>query len=317
MRGTSSLLGATRKEIAMSNRSTYEDPWGNHERSTSNIEGDALPPVELPDRKFSQGGFSFGDIEVAQMFEERVIPRQVPGYDQMRLRALHVGKRFVRSGTSVLDLGSSQGRMLRDLVTLFAVQASKCEDAGGRWLENDKIASVKYLGLDYEEAMVEQAKIITEDTVKNKIAGVSPVDINFIQADLSDGLDVHIKKLSRPASLITSILTVMFIAPEHRPRLLREVYNRLDVGGAFILVEKTLGRSQLEQDLLQSLYHDDKRRNGIDDETIKAKAKAIEKVLIPFTSEGNKELLRNAGFRDSHIIPFWRDLQFEGIVAIK
>lgn len=286
-----------------------KDPWTESGilRPKDIVDGDRLAHVEMPDAKFDGERFQF-TAEIANQFEANVIPKQIPGYDQMRLRTLHVASRFVQPYTSVYDLGTSQGRMIRDLIALFALPRDP---------KPELIETVRFTGIDVEDDMLEKARVVIDDLFVQMGEADSRHTVNLINHDLSEGLPEKLTNSEQRVSLITSILTIMFVPPEHRPNVIQNIYDALEPGGAFVWVEKTLGRSAFEQKLLQDLYHDDKRRNGIDEKTIAIKAKSIERFLIPFTPAANIELLENAGFQSSKIVQYWGDLQFKAFLAVK
>jgi tRNA (cmo5U34)-methyltransferase len=86
-------------------------------------------------------------------------------------------------------------------------------------------------------------------------------------------------------------------------------------GGAFILVEKILGRDSELNDMFVKLYYETKGENGYTEEQINNKRKSLEGVLVPVTSDWNEQLLSNAGFK--HVECFWRSLNFAGWIGTK
>lgn len=268
--------------------------------------GDRLDPIRIPENDFRPGQkFVFGQ-EVADVFEEIVIPRQVPGYKQMRLRAVQVGHHFVKPYTSVLDIGTSRAKMIRDLIASFSFAESN---------EPDKIEFVKYVGIDNEDPMLDLARI----DVNSLFAKINATEedseriVKLKNHDLRRG----IPDAASGYSLITSILTIQFIPIEYRQRVIQQIHDKLNEGGAFIWIEKVLGTSYETDNLLTHIYHDDKRRNGIDEDAITKKRESIEGFLVPQTTRSNYEMLHNAGFRVGKVETFWKDLQFEAMIAIK
>lgn len=284
-----------------------EEPFGDvPEQKIGETMGDKLEPVRLPEDDLRPGAkFVFGK-EVADVFEEIVIPRQVPGYKQMRLRTVQIGHHFVRPGTSVLDIGTSRGRTIRDLIASFSFAESN---------QQDKIDSVRYIGIDNEEPMLEIAREEINKLFKDINASKEDAEriVKLLNWDLRQG----IPDATAGYSLITSVLTLQFVPIEYRQKIIQDIYNKLNPGGAFIWIEKILGSSYKTDELLTNIYHDDKRRNGLTEEAIVKKRESIEGFLVPMSSKGNQELLENAGFRRGMIDIFWRDLTFEAYIAIK
>jgi len=271
------------------------------------ILGKRLEPVRIPEDDIRPGAkFVFGE-EVADVFEEKVIPRQVPGYEQMRFRTNQLGVRFVRPGTSVLDLGTSRARMIRDLITYFALPKHG---------STDRVENVTYVGVDNEEPMLAKARVDV-NALFAKIGGTEADShriVDLVNHDLRTGIPVPSQG---GYSLVTSILTLQFVPIEYRQYIIQDIYDHLAPEGAFIWVEKVLGTSAITDRILTETYHDEKRRNGISEEAIVNKRESIEGFLVPQTSKTNQEFLYSAGFKPGRVEVFWRDLQFEAYVAIK
>ena len=111
------------------------------------------------------------------------------------------------------------------------------------------------------------------------------------------------------------ILTLQFTAPESRQQILKKIYDHTANGGALILVEKVQGSDAMTDDLLTTLYYNNKRKNGYTDTQIYTKRKSLTGELVPLKAEWNEQLLREAGF--SHVECIWRHLNFMGWVAVK
>ena len=115
-------------------------------------------------------------------------------------------------------------------------------------------------------------------------------------------------------SLVLSILSLQFMPTAYRQNIINNIYNQLNPGGAFILVEKVVADEGTD-DLMVDSYYDMKRANGYSDEKIMEKRKSLENVLSPLKAEWNEDMLHEAGFRNVDM--FWRCLNFCGWIAIK
>ncbi len=62
-------------------------------------------------------------------------------------------------------------------------------------------------------------------------------------------------------------------------------------------------------------YIDFKIDNGFSADEILSKSRSLKSVLEPFSSKGNIDLLKRAGFKD--ILTVFKYLSFEGFLAIK
>lgn len=283
------------------------------------VEGEQLPPFEIGEHSGLEEGARMNfSGKIAEEFEKNVIPRQIPGYDQMRYRLLHTTLYFLREKSAMLDIGTSNGRMIRDTIAALANR------------QDSRLVSCKFLGMDYEQDMVNQANILMDElredpTIKAEvdrhrvktIATLGDMELPYIdvkQGDLTRGLG-HAE--TDGFSVITSVLVIQFIPIEHRPRIIKRIYDALQKGGAFIFVEKILSPNVELDDMFQSLYYDDKARNGISHEDILKKRISLERVLMPYTDQGNIELLEGAGFKRRNIETFWQDLNFKAYIAVK
>lgn len=297
--------------------SNYDDPRDG-DQYVSPIGGALGPqrPVEaIPEDNLQEGSmFSFADPATIDAFESKVIARQVPGYDIMRLRALQIGYRFLQGGTAVLDIGTSRGKMIRDLIQV----AHELGLPGGH---PGRDGDVTYVGIDLEDEMLRAAQASVKGLGDQLGLDQEELDVGVVlrNYDLSQdyGSVPESRGYGNGYSLVTSILTLQFVPIVYRQKIIRSIYENLAPGGALILVEKVIGNSYVTDDLLVNAYHDHKRRNGISEEAINKKRASIERFLVPQRSEENRYLLQQAGFSSYQIETYWRDLNFEGTVAVK
>lgn len=239
------------------------------------------------------------DAEVAGSFDS-MLARSVPGYASMRELTTRIAQNFIRSGSVVLDLGCSRGTGIGKMM-------------GGLSVDD----RVRFVGLDDSDPMLEEAKkLYGSDPVGRYSAYWAKHSLgyeklpSYVRSQDGNG-SVRLWGLS----LVTSVLTLQFVPIEYRAALVAEVYERLSVGGAFLVVEKVLGPTSKVDDLLVGLHHDTKREAGYSDVEIDAKRRSLAGVMVPVTAAWNEELIRQAGFR--HVDCVWRNLNFAAWVAIK
>lgn len=234
------------------------------------------------DRTRPDGAWKF-DAEVTAAFDD-MLARSIPQYDVMRKTVFDLGCRFVKSGTSVLDLGCSRGAALEPFVKQFG-------------------ANCRFLGIEVSEPMIEAARSRFAGYAASRIVEIRNLDLRKEYPRVAD------------ASLTLSILTLQFVPIEHRQRVVQDVFDNTIQGGAFVLVEKVLGSTARIDRLLVDNYYKMKEANGYSQEDIERKRLSLEGVLVPVTAEWNVELLKQAGFRQ--IDCFWRFLNFGGWIAVK
>jgi len=161
---------------------------------------------------------------------------------------------------------------------------------------------VRFVGVDSSPEMLEKAR--------QKLAGcVSGRDFELLACDL------HQAQVVEQASVVVMNLTLQFIRPLYRERVVRNIIAGLNEQGCLILVEKlTLGDSLFNR-LFIRYYYELKKRQGYSESEIAHKREALENVLIPYRPEENRQLLESAGFR--HVEEFFRWYNFSGLIAVK
>ncbi len=229
------------------------------------------------------GQWTFDD-NVTQVFDD-MLQRSIPQYEVMRESVFNFAKPFVEHKTQIVDIGCSRGNALRPFVEHFG-------------------AYCRYEGVEISEPMVEASRQTFNGSIQSGLTHIS-------HHDLRDGLPIRIYG----ASVILSVLTLQFIPIEYRHHVVSECYDRLQKGGAFILVEKVLGNTSLLDKIFVDEYYQLKASNQYTQEQIATKRKSLEGVLVPITAKWNEELLTQAGFRAMDC--FWRWGNFAGWIAVK
>jgi tRNA (cmo5U34)-methyltransferase len=233
------------------------------------------------EQKAAVADFKFG-AEVATVFDD-MLGRSVPFYAETQRMIGELATDFAVDGTNVYDFGCSTG------TTLLLLD--------GRVPKN-----IRFVGLDNSEAMLAKCE------AKLKQHGFDrPYELRF--ADLDTG--AHVEN----ASLALMILTLQFIRPLNRERLMTDIFRGLNENGCFILVEKVLGEDSMFNRMFIKYYYDFKRRNGYSDMEITQKREALENVLIPYKLQENRELLLRTGYR--YVDTFFKWYNFCGMVAVK
>ena len=245
-----------------------------------------MPTAETVDRVFDQpieqvSDFAF-NREVADVFDN-MVSRSVPSYDQIQRMLVELAASFAQPGTNVYDLGCSTG------TTIALLKRALPED-------------IDYVGIDYSDEMLAKCH---EKLLRLELAD----RVRLASADFNQGFDVD------NASVVAMILTLMFVRPMNREKLVADIYEGLNEDGCLLLVEKVLGeRSQLNRLFIEK-YYDYKRRMGYSELEISQKREALENVLIPYTADENRDMLLKAGFREVDI--FFRYYNFAAFVAVK
>jgi tRNA (cmo5U34)-methyltransferase len=238
------------------------------------------------DRVFAETGkrmldFRF-DNKVANVFDD-MVNRSVPLYAEIQRMTCELAADFAQPNTSVYDLGCSTGTTFEMLHTALN-------------------PTVSFVGYDNSESMLEKGREKLKPILAER-------DVRLEWADIQGGFQVE------NASVVVMVLTLQFVRPLFRERLIRRLYEGMVKDSALIIVEKITSSHTLLNRLFIDHYYDFKRRQGYSDTEITNKREALENVLIPYRHDENELLLRECGFR--HVEDFFRWYNFYGLIAVK
>jgi tRNA (cmo5U34)-methyltransferase len=222
------------------------------------------------------------DADTVKVFDD-MVSRSVPFYHEFQRMVAELAGDFAVDGTNLYDLGCSTGTTLAEL-------------------DRTVTANVRLVGVDSSEEMLGKAhQKFAEQPLRH------PYELR--EVDLHEGLSIE------NASVVLMVLTLQFVRPLHRERVIRSIAEGLNHQGCLILVEKLTVQDSLVNRLFIKHYYEMKRRNGYSDMEIARKREALENVLIPYRMEENRELLLSGGFRCCE--EFFRWYNFAGLVAVK
>ncbi len=233
------------------------------------------------DQPNAMGDFKFS-AKVANVFDD-MVSRSVPFYGEMQRMMAEMATDFAKPDTYVYDLGCSTGTTL--------INIDRTIDP-----------SVSFVGID------ESADMLDKCQANLKKAGVTRKH-DLVTADLNQGVTIQ------NASVVVMCLTLQFVRPLYRERLVHDIYRQLNQDGCLILVEKVLGEDSLFNRLFIKYYYDMKRRHDYSEMEIAQKREALENVLIPYKLKENEELLASTGFR--YVEVFFKWYNFCGLIAVK
>lgn len=236
----------------------------------------AAPALRVDDFSFNR--------EVTAVFDD-MVSRSVPFYGEMQRMTAELAVDFAMPGTNVYDLGCSTCNPFLGINQLMTPGTD-----------------VRFVGVDSSEDMLAKAK-------KKLDAAKFNFPLTLELGDLNKGVAID------NASVVLLVLTLQFIRPLYRERLIRSIYEGLGENGCFIAIEKVLSENSTFNRLFIKHYYELKRRNGYSEMEISQKREALENVLVPYRLEENRELLLQAGFRQVDV--FFKWYNFCGIIAIK
>ncbi len=222
------------------------------------------------------------DATVVNVFDD-MVSRSVPFYGEMQRMTTELAAYFALPGTRLYDIGCSTGTTMHELHKVID-------------------PSVSFVGIDNSDEMLRKADSKLADVKQHRSLTLEFGDVN---RDL----------LIENASVVTMLLTLQFVRPLNRERIMRKICQGLVPNGCLILIEKLTSENSLINRLFIEKYYEFKRRNGYSETEIAHKREALENVLIPYRMEENFDLLKLAGFRDMEV--FFRWYNFCGMIAIK
>ncbi|QKF59876.1 carboxy-S-adenosyl-L-methionine synthase CmoA [Aliarcobacter lanthieri] len=219
------------------------------------------------------------DEEVASVFDD-MLNRSVPFYKQMQKLSISFANNFLEENSKVYDLGCSTASTL--------IELSKSSQY-----------NLSLVGIDNSKAMLERA------SKKSKAFGV---EIEFLNADI---FDVDLKD----AKVVLSNYTLQFIRPLNREKLVKKIYDSLEDNGVFIFSEKLVSQNSFLNKQFIDEYYSFKKTQGYSEFEISQKREALENVLIPYTEDENKRMIKDAGFKHCETVFKW--VNFALFIAIK
>lgn len=213
------------------------------------------------------------------LFDEHAT-KSIPSYREAHDLSVRLADYFVIAGSTVYDIGCSTG-------TLCSLISERT---------NEKQPNI--VGIEPATEMAAHAR--------QRTANVSNVTI----------LDEQVQNVPlQDSSMIFALYTMQFINPAIRQHVFDSIYKSLQWGGAFVMFEKVRAPDARFQDIMTSLYNEFKLENGFSGNEIIAKSRSLKGVLEPFSTQGNLDLMKRAGFED--IITVHKNVCFEGFLAIK
>ncbi|MCB0323349.1 MAG: methyltransferase domain-containing protein [Bdellovibrionales bacterium] len=239
----------------------------------------ATVPREVGDGiAVSPTGWTFGGSMV-EHFESH-IRSSVPLYDVGHDLICEVSDFFVQEESVCYELGTSVGTLLRKLAQRHSAKPR-----------------VRWVGIDTVPEMVEKARSLP-----------SPANVSFVLDDINT-------TPLEASDLIVCYYVVQFVPPHRRQQLIDRIYESLRWGGAFICFEKVRACDARFQDYMTQVYHEWKMHQGYSAAEIMNKASSLKSKLEPFSTQGNIDLFRRAGFVDIMTIQKW--VSFEGFLCVK
>ncbi len=219
---------------------------------------------------------------VAEVFDD-MLDRSIPFYRQVIDAEAQLLKGLLDHGDTVYDLGCSTGTVLLEF---------------SRLLENK---GLQFVGIDNSASMIDKARLKSELYSKQKSLSFLLEDITTFDHQEASGIILN--------------YTMQFIRPLQRESFLQRLFDKLRPGGIILISEKVINHDRRLNREYIDIYHRFKRTHGYSELEIAKKREALENILIPFSIEENKTMLKNSGF--GSIETFFQWFNFTSLVAIK
>lgn len=212
------------------------------------------------------------------------IEKSIRGYSHLLEDIINLSKYFIEDGTNVVDIGCSTGKVTEKLI------------------EFNKGAG-SYYGIELATGFFKEL-----DARYDQIAKKFPnTNLKFIKDDV-------INYTFHNCSFVTSIFTLQFMPRKNRLKVIQDIYNGLNDGGAFLFAEKTISCSPRIQEMMTFNFYDYKSKHFTCDDIL-SKERTLRNMLKPNTWSELKAMLKEAGFTDVQM--FWCNHLFVGALAIK
>jgi len=206
----------------------------------------------------------------------------VPLYEETQRMVTEISTFYLRKDDCFMDLGCSTG------TTILKINQAIHKN-------------IEFIAIDDSAEMIEICKKNLEN-----------INTNFVNQNI-ESLDFF--DIKKPLSLVTSLYCLQFLNVEYRKEIIRKIYQKLRLGGAFILVEKVRSENSFFNEMMIDLYSDMKIRNGLTPQNNIKKSKSLRGVMNPLSIDENKGLLLQAGFSKIDIFFKWHN--FIGFIAEK
>lgn len=232
--------------------------------------------------QFPTGAWEFTQ-QVVDVFDEHV-RASVPFYDAMQDLVAQLADWLVPPGGLVADLGASTGTTVR------------------RIMDRHPQREIRAALYDIEQPMLDKA-----------------VEAFATHRD-ADRIEFHNHNISQPlkhtdADLTVSMFTLQFMPLRDRVSAVRNARLCSNETGALIVAEKVRPSDARWAEMANDVSHDWKAEHGLSDQAIRAKARALRGVLMPYPESTLKQIIETAGWKCPEVLFRWHSWVIMGAFA--
>ncbi|MFA6109795.1 MAG: methyltransferase domain-containing protein [Candidatus Latescibacterota bacterium] len=222
--------------------------------------------------------------DVPKHFDEHV-RKSIPNYERVMEKIGFVSQFFIENESSYLDIGSSTGRSVLEVVWNNRGKAMHCDV------------------VDASQPMVDEMRKRFRNREKPKTT------FNFVCLDVTKFF------FTQKYDLIVASLVIQFIKKEIRQDLLKNIYDCLNAGGAFLWFEKCSEESAMATDIMKQYVNTYKQKSGLSPESVLNKDDSLRGIMPLRAYEDNYALLQSVGFTNITVMD--KDMNFTLFMAIK
>lgn len=230
--------------------------------------------------QFGTGGWAFTPA-VVDVFPEHV-RASVPFYDAIQGLVAQASDWLLPAGGLVADLGCATGITVRGIMDRHPAR---------------EVRAVLY---DTESAMLDAALKTLADVSGRVVAHQSPIEQPLHHSD---------------ADLTLALFTIQFMPLRDRLAALRNARLCSNESGALIVAEKIRPVDARWAEISTEVSHDWKADHGISPEAIRAKARALRGVLVPYPQSTLMMTVKAAGWCEPEVLFRWHSWIVVGAFA--
>lgn len=217
---------------------------------------------------FESGGWKFSK-EVVDVFDDHVF-KNVPNYDLIQKIIVDLTDWLLPDQSIVADLGASTGTTTRKICLKHPYR------------------KIDFFLYDTEQEMLNAAK-------EKNSNHLSFHRINYLISDLTKHKASH-----KDADLSLCLFTLQFIPIHQRGLVLKNLADSArKKTGVILIAEKLEQASGFWQEVANEATWDYKKEKGIDDESIRSKARSLRGVLIPVQEHSLISLIEENGWQET------------------
>lgn len=241
------------------------------------------------------------------------IDLSIPNYSFCADQVAKYASYFTRDYTSVVDLGCSTGKLLKDMKKHDKASYHGYDISENLLPKYDE----RYPNLIFHKSDLVELSEATLEIRRYKdhcCSGSKPTLLDHGSECCKSSENHSVRKATFPGdiSFAFSLFTLQFLPPIKRRMVIEAVGANMISGGAFVSCEKIYSSDAKIQDITTSMYYEFKQKS-FSAEEILSKERDLRSIMTPQTLEESIDDLRIIGEPKL----FWMSYNFVGLIVIK